>query len=137
MGSAIGAAASRLSGTAGSVSAPGTGKIPDQLFRDLQGARGITEATPQGGDTGIRQVPVFPTDERTASFGDTLKRALNEVSAQQETAADTLSAFLRGEDVELHQVMAATEEAQISLQMLIEVRNKFMEAYRTLSNMQG
>ncbi len=33
--------------------------------------------------------------------------------------------------------MAATEEAQISLEMLIEVRNKFAEAYRTLTTMQG
>jgi flagellar hook-basal body complex protein FliE len=71
------------------------------------------------------------------SFGDTLTRAINGVSEQQETAASTLQAFLRGENVEIHQVMAATEEAQISLQMLIEVRNKFADAYRTLSSMQG
>ena len=33
--------------------------------------------------------------------------------------------------------MAASEEAAISLQMLIEVRNKFADAYRTLTTMQG
>jgi flagellar hook-basal body complex protein FliE len=33
--------------------------------------------------------------------------------------------------------MAATEEAGIALEMLIEVRNKFTEAYRTVINMQG
>lgn len=88
-------------------------------------------------DTGARQVPVFLTDNASGSFGDSLKRALNDVSAQQDHAADTLGAFLRGDNVELHQVMAATEEADISLQMLIEVRNKFTDAYRTLSSMQG
>ncbi len=94
----------------------------------------------QGGDTGVRQVPIFPSGADGAgggSFGHSLTRALNDVSAHQDRAADTLGAFLRGDNVELHQVMAATEEAQISLQMLIEVRNKFTEAYRTLSNMQG
>ena len=72
-----------------------------------------------------------------ASFGDTLKKALEQVSEQQENATDTVNAFLRGDQVELHQVMAATEEAGIALEMLIEVRNKFTEAYRTVINMQS
>lgn len=72
-----------------------------------------------------------------ASFGDSLKKALEQVSAQQENATDTVNAFLRGDQVELHQVMAATEEAGIALEMLIEVRNKFAEAYRTVINMQS
>jgi flagellar hook-basal body complex protein FliE len=71
------------------------------------------------------------------SFGDTLKKALSEVSDSQDNAQDQVNAFLRGEPVELHQVMAATEEAGIALEMLIEVRNKFTEAYRTVINMQG
>jgi len=88
------------------------------------------------GDSGARQVPLLG-GAGGGSFGDSLKRALNDVSGQQEKAADTLSAFLRGDNVEIHQVMAASDEAQISLQMLIEVRNKFTEAYRSLANMQG
>lgn len=100
----------------------------------------LTAIRDQDGDTRVRQVPVFPTGADGiggGSFGDSLTRALNDVSARQDTAANTLGAFLRGDNVELHQVMAATEEAQISLQLLIEVRNKFAEAYRTLSTMQG
>lgn len=71
------------------------------------------------------------------SFGDTLKSALQEVSTVQEGAQEIVQAFLRGEHVELHEVMAATEEAGIALEMLIEVRNKFTEAYRTVINMQS
>ena len=70
-------------------------------------------------------------------FTDTLKRAIEEVSAAQENAQGQMQAFLRGDAVELHQVMAATEEAGIALEMLIEVRNKFADAYRTVINMQG
>ena len=88
---------------------------------------GIGSATSPGGAAGAGGV----------SFGDTLKRALNEVSGAQDNAKDHVNAFLRGEPVELHQVMAATEEAGIALEMLIEVRNKFTEAYRTVINMQG
>jgi flagellar hook-basal body complex protein FliE len=69
------------------------------------------------------------------SFADTLKRAIGEVSASQDTAQDYIQRFVRGEPVELHQVMAATEEAEISLEMLVELRNKLMDAYKTVVNM--
>ncbi|HEY9229847.1 MAG TPA: flagellar hook-basal body complex protein FliE [Gemmatimonadaceae bacterium] len=69
------------------------------------------------------------------SFGDTLKRALNEVSASQDHAQDYIQRFVRGEPVELHQVMAAAEEASISLEMLVELRNKLTDAYRTVVSM--
>ena len=55
----------------------------------------------------------------------------------QERSADLTAAFLRGENVEVHQVMAASEEAGLSLELMVEVRNKFAEAYRTLINMQS
>jgi flagellar hook-basal body complex protein FliE len=47
-----------------------------------------------------------------------------------------IAAFLRGEPVELHQVMAASEEASISLELMVEIRNKLIEAYRTVMNVQ-
>lgn len=71
------------------------------------------------------------------SFRDALEQALGQVSQLQETAADKINAFVRGDQVELHEVMAAAEEAGIALEMLIEFRNKFLEAYRTLINMQS
>ena len=71
------------------------------------------------------------------SFGDTLKQAIERVSEAQENSEQHVAAFLRGEDIELHQVMAAAEEAGIALEMLIEIRNKFTEAYRTVINMQS
>jgi flagellar hook-basal body complex protein FliE len=69
------------------------------------------------------------------SFADALKRAIGEVSTQQDTAQDYVQRFVRGEPVELHQVMAAAEEAQLSLEMLVELRNKLMDAYKTVMTM--
>lgn len=71
------------------------------------------------------------------SFADTLRGMVGQVSEAQETSSHAVQAFLRGEPVELHQVMAASEEAGIALDMLIEVRNKLTEAYRTVINMQS
>lgn len=71
------------------------------------------------------------------SFGDTLKQVIGGVSDAQDVAHGNIEAFLRGDPIELHQVMASQEEAGIALQMLVEVRNKFTEAYRSVINMQS
>ena len=76
----------------------------------------------------------IPKDD-SPSFGDLFKRVLNDTSGLQTDAQDMIGAFLRGEPVELHQVMAASEEAAISLELLVEIRNKLTEAYRSVMNM--
>ena len=81
---------------------------------------------------GIRMDPAGSS----VSFADTLKSALGEVSQLQGDAKDIIAAFVRGEPVEVHQIMAAVEEAAISLELLVEIRNKLTEAYRTVVNMQ-
>ena len=73
---------------------------------------------------------------QVGSFKDTLAEALGDVSELQDEAGDAVQAFLRGDPVELHDVMAAVEEAGLALEMLIEVRNRFLEGYRTVVNMQ-
>jgi flagellar hook-basal body complex protein FliE len=77
---------------------------------------------------GGRSVPVLPEPSGSGAFGEVLTRAVNEVSAAQD---------LNGEQVELHQVMAAASEAGIALDTMIELRNKVVEAYRTVITMQN
>ena len=81
--------------------------------------------------------PVQITGESNNSFGDTLTRALNEVSDTRDRSSDLTKRFANGENVELHQVMAASEEAGIALDMVIELRNKVVEAYRSVISMQS
>lgn len=96
-----------------------------------------TLPTQIGRDVGV--VPVaLPTEQPGQdSFGDTLTRVLNEVSDSRDRASDLASRFAAGEDIELHQVTAATEEAGIALDLLVELRNKVVESYRTMINMQS
>lgn len=83
-----------------------------------------------------KQVPVIADGEN--SFGNTLKRAINEVSDSQDRTGDLVQRFLGGDkNVELHQVMAASEESGIAMDLLIELRNKTVEAYRSVINMQS
>lgn len=71
------------------------------------------------------------------SFGDLLGGALDRVSDVQDRANAYATAFARGDDVELHQVMASAEEAGIALELLAELRNKVVDAYHTLVGMQS
>ena len=70
------------------------------------------------------------------SFADALTRVVNDTHQMQEDATDLIGRFVRGEPVELHQVMAASEEAGIALEFLVEMRNKLTDAYRSVMNMQ-
>jgi len=97
---------------------------------------GIERSAGIGADTAARALDEL-APRKGPSFAETLKRALGEVSQIQEDAQAAIGAFLRGEPVELHSVMAAAEEAGIALDLLIEVRNKLVEAYRTVINMQA
>ena len=92
-----------------------------------------------GLDRGAVQVPVVRpgSGAQGPSFGDTLKQFVNGVSDAQDAAGDLQSKFLRGDPVELHQVMAAGEEASLSLELMVELRNKVTEAYRQLVSIQS
>ncbi len=101
------------------------------LFPSGIGTRGIISPLERGGG-----MPLGVPSDGGAPFSELLKRAVGDVSDAQQHKADLIGAFLRGEAVELHDVMAAAEEASLSLELLVETRNKLTEAYRTVMNMQ-
>ena len=61
---------------------------------------------------------------------------VNEVGAKQAVAGDAVSGVLSGQNVSLHQAMIAMQEANVSFQLMVEVRNKLMESYQELMRMQ-
>lgn len=103
-----------------------------------QPIRGVGQVGPQAPvDRGLGRPVGQVARGQNTSFKDTLADALGDVQGLQDEAGDAVQAFLRGDPVELHDVMAAVEEAGIALEMLIEVRNRFIDAYRTVANMQS
>ncbi len=74
-------------------------------------------------------------DEK-AGFGKLLLDKLNEVNQLQRKADTITENFLAGQNVDLHEVMIAVEKASLAMQMTLEVRNKLLEAYQHISNMQ-
>ncbi|SES79686.1 flagellar hook-basal body complex protein FliE [Anaerobranca gottschalkii] len=76
------------------------------------------------------------TANNNKGFGYYLRNALMEVN-RLEKEADTLTKKLAaGENVDLHDVMIATEKANIALQLTVQVRNKAVDAYNEIMRMQ-
>ncbi len=69
-------------------------------------------------------------------FGDTLKGLVENVDEMQKTAHESTRRMLTGEIEDVHQVMVAMEEAQTSFQLMMEIRNKIVEAYKEVMRMQ-
>ena len=61
---------------------------------------------------------------------------VSEVNAKQVAASESTRALLAGEKIPLHRVMIASEEASVSFQLMVEVRNKVLESYQELMRMQ-
>jgi flagellar hook-basal body complex protein FliE len=51
-------------------------------------------------------------------------------------AGDSVRGLVTQQGVPLHQAMIAMEEASVSFQLMVEVRNKLLESYQELMRMQ-
>ncbi|MFC5463770.1 flagellar hook-basal body complex protein FliE [Lederbergia graminis] len=70
------------------------------------------------------------------SFNEILKAAVNNVNDAQVQSDIATEKLIKGEKIELHDVMITAQKASISLQLAMEVRNKAVEAYQEMMRMQ-
>lgn len=73
---------------------------------------------------------------QSAGFAGFLTEALNNVNQQLVGAEEMTRDFVLGKNVELHQVVLATEQADMALQLTVQIRNKVIEAYQEIMRMQ-
>lgn len=69
-------------------------------------------------------------------FSSLIGNLVSDVSAKSANAAQQVSALQSGQNVPLHQAMLSMEEASVSFQLLVEVRNKLLESYQEIMRMQ-
>lgn len=103
-----------------------TARIQEQA---AEAAGTITNAEMQGVSTSAGAAA-------PSSFGGLLGKLVGEVSAKQSDAASAVRSMLAGDQVPLHHAMIAMEEANVSFQLMVEVRNKLLESYQELMRMQ-
>lgn len=76
------------------------------------------------------------SESSTLNFGEVFKDALHSVNEKQIYSDEMTNELVLGGDVEIHEVMLAAEEASLSLQLAVQVRNKLTEAVKELTNLQ-
>ena len=95
------------------------------------------ESTPGvQGPTPLELPGITPAQPASDSFASVLGRMVDEVSSKQAVASQAVTALQAGQKVPLHEAVIAMEEANVSFQLMIEVRNKLLDAYQELMRMQ-
>ncbi len=74
--------------------------------------------------------------ETSTSFSETMNQAVRDVNALQGEAGKAVERMVSGEATDLHEVMVAVEKAKTSFDLLMEIRNKTIDAYREIMRMQ-
>ena len=93
-----------------------------------------TTIRPSGG---VRPVGSGATQGVGGGFSGALKSALNEVSAaQNESGRLQREVQMESPKVSLEETMVAIQKAQIGFQATLHVRNRMVQAYTDIMNMQ-
>jgi len=74
--------------------------------------------------------------KQSQSFSDVLSNAVHNVDETIKTSNQKVEQFIAGETDNVHDVMIAMQRAKMSFDMMVEVRNKAIQAYQEISRMQ-
>jgi flagellar hook-basal body complex protein FliE len=91
--------------------------------------------------------PWFPSQPSTATpssgaadkqngFGSSLVDAIDQVEQVHTDAQSQVKQLLHGDRQDVHNVMIAVEKADVSFQLMMQVRNKIVNAYQEVSKLQ-
>ena len=84
-----------------------------------------------GANTGV----AAPAQAKPTSFADTLDTALKSVNQTQDQASRLSESYERGETVDIAKVMLARQQASVSFEATLQVRNKLLSAYKDIMSM--
>ncbi len=116
--------------------------VGPEILRAMMPA--ATEAAPQA--IPLRELgrlspgAALPSTGATGTTGHSFETALGNlvanVGSKQAVASEAVAGLVTGQGVPLHQAIIAMEEASVSFQLMVEVRNKLLESYQELMRMQ-
>ena len=90
---------------------------------------------------GAPKPPAVPGAESGAkpageiSFSQSMNNFIHDVDKTQKDSADKITRFIAGDITDVHDVMIAVEKAGTSFQLLMELRNKMLDAYNEIKRM--
>jgi flagellar hook-basal body complex protein FliE len=85
-------------------------------------------------------LPVTATTQSSANatgaqpFKNILLEALNQVNTMQSQANEAVQQLVTGGDVNPAEVLTTLQKADISFRMMLQIRNKLVQAYQEVNN---
>ena len=70
---------------------------------------------------------------RNSDFLDTLHAAVDQVGQLQSQADTQVASMLNGNGQDVHSAMIAVEKANLTFELMVQVRNKIISAYQEVS----
>jgi flagellar hook-basal body complex protein FliE len=80
--------------------------------------------------------PSSPSDGQSGGFAATLTDAIDQVEQVHTDAQQQVKQLMQGDRQDVHNVMIAVEKADIAFQLMMQVRNKIVNAYEEVSKLQ-
>jgi flagellar hook-basal body complex protein FliE len=84
----------------------------------------------------LKQKGKIENTEGGDAFVSHLKSAINEVNDIQKTSEDAIADLATGQVQNLHQAALAINKAEISMKLMLEIRNKALNAYKEIGRTQ-
>ncbi len=84
----------------------------------------------------IRRPRELTREQSGVSFGETLRDALTTVNDAQKQSDLAVQTLMTGENQDLHATLIAVQKADLSFQMMMQVRNKIIQAYQEIMRTQ-
>lgn len=82
------------------------------------------------------EAPTIGSANEAPGFRDILHSTIDDVEQLQTQAESKISGVLTGTGADVHSAMIAVERADLSFQLMMQVRNKIVSAYEEISRMQ-
>ncbi len=96
----------------------------------------ISDITLKSHLDGLSKPQASPVQKISGQFAEALQRTLAEVNQSQVSADRAAEQVAAGKTKNLHEAMIKFEEADISLRLMVQMRNKAVEAYQEIMRMQ-
>ena len=95
----------------------------------------VSMAIPTISNESTKINPTVTSADAQQTFANSLKDAISKVNNQQIQSDVMTEKLINGGNVDLHEVMIASQKASITLNATMEVRNKAIEAYQEIMRM--
>lgn len=95
----------------------------------INGINNFSQIAPDGAENN-------GVSKAAAGFGDLLSTMVDQVNESQVAGDMAIENLQSGKAQHLHEVMIAVEQADISLRMAVQIRNKALTAYEEIMRMQ-